>query len=94
MDDPAWVRNMNSNSFQNQYLPVLKEKGVWSELLKGHPYALFMSFSKASEFSLPGLKKALTLVLEAEYRLKGAPIPHNIVLEELLLSLITAISSR
>jgi DNA polymerase-3 subunit delta len=94
MDDPAWVRNMNSNSFQNQYLPVLKEKGVWSELLKGHPYALFMSFSKASEFSLSGLKKALTLVLEAEYRLKGAPIPHNIVLEELLLSLITAISIR
>lgn len=91
---PAWTRNMNANSFQNQYLPALKEKGAWSELLKGHPYALFMSFSKASDFSISALKKSLALVLGAEYRLKGAPIPHNIVLEELLLSLITSISMR
>ena len=92
--DPVWTRNMNANSFQNHYLPALKEKEAWSELLKGHPYALFMSFTKASEFSVSALKKSLSLVLGAEYRLKGAPIPHNIILEELLLSLITSISIR
>jgi DNA polymerase-3 subunit delta len=92
--DPVWTNNMNATSFQNHYLPALKEKEAWSELLKGHPYALFMSFSKASEFSVSALKKSLSLVLGAEYRLKGAPIPHNIILEELLLSLITSISIR
>ncbi len=92
--DPPWMRNMNANSFQNQYLPALKEKEVWTDLLGGHPYALFMSFSKASEFSVSVLKKTLSLVLEAEYRLKGSPIPHTIVLETLLLSLISLLNSR
>ncbi len=94
MADPVWTKNMNANSFQNQYLPALKEKDIWGELLKGHPYALFMSFSKASEFPISGLKKSLGLVLEAEYRLKGAPIPHNIVLEELVITLISSISGE
>lgn len=93
-DDPIWSGNMNSNRFQNDYLPALKEKGEWSELLKGHPYALYMSFSKASEFSPAILKKSLSLILEAEFRLKGAPIPGTIVLEELLISLISAISTK
>ena len=90
--DPPWQRNMNASSFQNQYLPALKEKEAWSDLLGGHPYALFMSFSKASEFSVSVLQKSLCLVLEAEYRLKGSPIPHTIVLETLLLSLISLLS--
>ncbi len=92
--DPPWLRNMTASSFQNQYLPALKEKEVWTDLLGGHPYALFMSFSKASEFSVSVLKKSLCLVLEAEYRLKGSPIPHTIVLETLLLSLISLLSGR
>ncbi len=91
--EPPWTRNMNAGSFQNHYLPALKEQGVWGDLLGGHPYALFMSFSKASEFSIAVLKKALSLVLDAEYRLKGSPIPPAIVLETLLLSLITLLDS-
>ena len=90
--DPPWMRNMTAGSFQNHYLPALKEKGVWGDLLGGHPYALFMSFSKASEFSVSVLQRSLCLVLEAEYRLKGSPIPHTIVLETLLLSLISLLS--
>jgi len=92
--EPVWTSTMNAQSFQNQYLPALKDKGVWGDLLKGHPYALFMGFSKAAEFKVSGLKKSLGLVLEAEYRLKGAPIPPNIVLEELTLTLISAISGE
>jgi len=94
LSDPVWVRDMNANSFQNQYLPALKEKGVLNDLLKGHPYGLFMSFSKAAQFPVKALKQSLTLVLEAEFRLKSAPIPDYIVLEDLLLSVINTVSSN
>ena len=85
---PVWKPTMNASEFQNSYLPDLKATGKWPDLLKGHPYALFMGFKKASEFSTQGLKDSLSLLLSAEYRLKGAPIPPIVVLEELLLSLI------
>lgn len=78
---------MSSNDFQKIYLPALKETGVWPDLLKGHPYALYVGFNKASQQSSGNLKKALTLLLEAEFKLKGSPIPGRIVIEELLLSL-------
>jgi len=57
-------------------------------MLGGHPYALFMSFTKAQDFSCNQLKKWLTLLLEAEFRLKGSPISQQIVLEELFLSML------
>ncbi len=85
---PAWQNGMNAKQFQSGYLPALKEKGQWSELLGGHPYALFMSFSKAGDFSCKQLKKWLKLLLEAEYRLKGSPLPQHIVLEELFLTML------
>jgi len=85
---PLWHQRMSAGDFQNNYLPALKETGVWPKLLKGHPYALFMGFNKAAEFSIPVLKHSLTLLLEAEFRLKSSPLPRNIVLEELLISLI------
>ena len=84
---PPWRRGMAASEFQNSYLPALKETGEWPDLLKGHPYALFMSFNKAAEFTAGGLKRSLSLLLDAEFKLKGSPIPHNIVLEELLISL-------
>ncbi len=87
-DTPRWRKGINASEFQNSYLPVLKERGEWADLLKGHPYALFMSFKKARDFSPDGLKHTLSLLLAAEYRLKGTPIPPVIVLEELLLSVI------
>jgi DNA polymerase-3 subunit delta len=85
---PAWQRGMNAKEFQNNYLPDLKAQGEWSEMLQGHPYALFMSFTKASEYSCSGLKRWLTMLLEAEFRLKGSPLPQQLVLEELFLSML------
>jgi DNA polymerase-3 subunit delta len=85
---PAWRRGMNAKEFQNNYLPDLKAQGEWSEMLQGHPYALFMSFTKASEYSCSGLKRWLTMLLEAEFRLKGSPLPQQLVLEELFLSML------
>jgi DNA polymerase-3 subunit delta len=85
---PGWRRGMNANEFQNHYLPDLKAQGEWSELLQGHPYALFMSFTKASEYSCSGLKRWLTMLLDAEFRLKGSPLPQQLVLEELFLSML------
>ena len=85
-ETPPWSA-MSSNDFQKMYLPALKETGVWPDLLKGHPYALYVGFNKASQQSSGNLKKALILLLEAEFKLKGSPIPGRIVIEELLLSL-------
>ncbi|MCK5069337.1 MAG: DNA polymerase III subunit delta, partial [Desulfocapsa sp.] len=86
--DPSWQSGMNAGQFQKVYLPALKERGVWTDMLKGHPYALFMSFSKAQEFSCTVLKNWLVLLLKAEFRLKGSPIPGDLVLEELFLTML------
>ena len=85
---PAWRRGMNAKEFQNHYLPDLKAQGEWAELLQGHPYALFMSFSKASDYSCSGLKRWLTMLLDAEFRLKGSPLPQQLILEELFLAML------
>lgn len=85
---PSWHRGMNAKEFQNRYLPDLKAQSEWSELLQGHPYALFMQFTKASEYSCSGLKRWLAMLLEAEYRLKGSPLPQQLVLEELFISML------
>ncbi|MBT8330236.1 MAG: hypothetical protein KJN87_11060 [Desulfofustis sp.] len=83
---PRWSP-MSSSDFQNNYLPALKDTGVWPDLLKGHPYALYLGFKKAAPQSPATLKKSLGLLLEAEFKLKGSPVPDRIILEELLLSL-------
>ncbi|MCF8055908.1 MAG: DNA polymerase III subunit delta [Desulfocapsa sp.] len=88
--EPSWQSGMNAGQFQKVYLPALKEREgeEWSDMLKGHPYALFMSFSKAQEFSCSVLKNYLSQLLQAEYRLKGAPLPPELVLEELFLTML------
>ncbi|MEN8200608.1 MAG: DNA polymerase III subunit delta [Thermodesulfobacteriota bacterium] len=86
--EPLYHPGMNAQQFQKVYLPALKECGKWSEMLKGHPYGLFMSFSKAREFSCPLLKEWLGLLLQAEFRLKGSPLPPDLVLEELFLTML------
>lgn len=85
---PTWHNGMSAKQFQSGYLPAIKAQGEWTDLLGGHPYALFMSFTKASEFSCNQLKIWLTLLLEAEFRLKGSPLPQHIVLEELFLAML------
>jgi DNA polymerase-3 subunit delta len=88
MTTPVWHNGMNANDFQNNYLPSLKEAGEWPDLLKGHPYALYMSFTKAAEFTPAVLKQSLALLLKAEFRLKSTGLPPRVVVEELLFTLI------
>ncbi|SDP13350.1 DNA polymerase III subunit delta [Desulforhopalus singaporensis] len=85
---PAWRRGMNARDFQNRYLPELKAMGEWKELLSGHPYALYMSFTKASEYSVAGLKRWLILLLDAEYKIKSSALPSRLILEELFISML------
>lgn len=84
---PSWQRGMSAKQFQESYLPALKEKGEWGELLKGHPYALYMSFKKAEEFSCPLLKEWMALLLAADFRLKGSPLSPLLIMEELFLAM-------
>lgn len=85
---PSYQKNMSAKYFQDNYLPQLKEKSEWQDMLKGHPYALFMSFSKAAEFRTDTLKRFLAALLNAEFRLKGSGIANHIVLEELFMAML------
>lgn len=85
---PVWQQGMNAKQFQDNYLPAIKALDEWNEMLGGHPYALYMSFTKASEFSCLHLKKMLSLLLEAEFRLKSSPLPPRLVLEELMIHML------
>ncbi len=86
-ENPSWQRGMQARQFQDLYLPALKEKGGWTEMLKGHPYALYMGFKKAEEYSCPLLKEWMGLLLKTEFQLKGSPLPPTLLLEELFLSM-------
>jgi DNA polymerase-3 subunit delta len=85
---PPYHRGMNAKHFQENYLPQLKETGQWPDMLKGHPYALFMSFSKAQEFQCSTLKAWLEQLLLAEFRLKGSGLSERIVLEHLMVTVL------
>ncbi len=88
--EPVYRSGMNAGTFQKEYLPALKKRDEWTDMLKGHPYALFMSFSKAQDFSCAVLKNWLELLLQAEFRLKGSPLSPDLVLEELFLTMLAA----
>jgi len=88
--EPVYRVGMNAGMFQKEYLPALKKRDEWTDMLKGHPYALFMSFSKAQDFSCTVLKSWLGLLLQAEFRLKGSPLSADLVLEELFLTMLAA----
>ena len=79
---------MSAKEFQGNYLPALKAQGEWDDVLGGHPYALYMSFTKAAEYSCPLLKRWLSMLLSAEFNLKGSPVPPQLVLEELFISML------
>ncbi len=85
---PTWRRGMNAREFQGRYLPELKAQGEWDDLLQGHPYALFMSFTKATDYSCSGLKRWMSLLLDAEFHLKGSVVPAQLVLEELFITML------
>ncbi len=88
LPDPAYRNGMNAKYFQDSYLPQLQKKEEFQDMLKGHPYALFMSFSKAAEYNCATLKLWLEQLLLAEYRLKGSGLSERMVLEQLIITLL------
>ncbi len=91
---PTYQRRMGAKMFQDSYLPEIRQNEEWKHLLKGHPYALYMSFSKAAEFNCSTLKNWLELILTAEFQLKGSSIPHKIVLEQLIIVMTKGLSQK
>jgi DNA polymerase-3 subunit delta len=91
---PAYHRGMNAKSFQDNYLPQLKEQSAWKDMLKGHPYALYMSFAKAAEFKTATLKLWLEEILLAEFRLKGSGFADQLILEQMIITLLKKPATR
>lgn len=82
-----WGR-MSAQQFQGSYLPSLKENEGWAELVKGHPFAVYKNFMRATEYSPTSLKKQLTFIHEAEFRLKSLFLPQQLILEELVIAIL------
>ena len=85
---------MSAASFQQNCLPRLKEREQWKKELNGHPFALYMQFKAAANYSLPVLSTWMRLLLTAEFRLKGSPINAAIVLQHLILAMLTMDSAK
>ncbi len=84
-----FLPSMSAASFQQNCLPRLKEREQWKKELSGHPFALYMQFKSAANYSLPVLAGWMKLLLQAEFRLKGSPIAAATVLQHLILSMLT-----
>ena len=80
---------MSAASFQQNCLPRLKAGELWKKELGGHPFALYMQFKSAANYSLPVLAGWMKLLLAAEFRLKGSPIDAALVLQHLILAMLT-----
>jgi len=88
---PTYQPGIQYGAFQKGYLAQLKaSRPEWPEQLAGHPFVVYKLFQQAEHFSLADLKTGLTELLEAEYRLKGAGLPENAVLENMLFRLLNA----
>ena len=87
--DLGYSPNMSARDFQTKCLPILKDKGIWTKELSGHPYAVYMKFKTASGFSPATLKYWLMVLLKAEMRLKGSFFSDKIVLQHLFISLLS-----
>jgi DNA polymerase-3 subunit delta len=91
IDLPAarYSRGMAFPVFQKNFLPALKETlQPWPAQLNGHPFAVHKGFVQAEGFTPAVLRKALSELLEAEYRLKGSGLPAPIVLGQFLFSVL------
>ncbi|MDO5673952.1 MAG: DNA polymerase III subunit delta [bacterium] len=85
---PPFSPAMNFNTFQQQYLPALKEQELWKKELSGHPYALYNQFKDAYPHPLPCLVRWMQLLQEAEFRLKGSGADDELVFHRLLFSML------
>jgi len=89
LDSPSYTPSISFQAFQKGYLPELKkDRDEWSALLwKIHPYALFMLFRQAKQFSCEDLQDGLKEVLAAEYRMKSSAVDNRLVMDNLLFRL-------
>ncbi len=87
-DDLPFSPTMNFNSFQQHYLPALRERGTWSKELSGHPFALYNQFREAGRHPIARLCLWMHLLLEAEYRLKSSSADEELILHRLLASML------
>jgi DNA polymerase-3 subunit delta len=79
---PDYVEGMTFAVFQKGYLPALKTaKEQWLSQLPTHPYALYMMFTKAGKYSVSRLGATMTVLLDAEFKLKSSALPPLLVLE-------------
>ena len=85
---------MSAATFQQQYLPLLKECEPWKKEFSGHPYALYMQFKTAAGYSLNTLCQWMRLLLDAEIRLKGSSVDAALILQHLLLSMLAPAQAR
>lgn len=81
---------ISAKMFQEQCLPSLKENERWKKELSGHPFALYMRFKAAADFSIPLLRSWLEDILAADMRLKGSSIDTKTIIQHLILSMMTA----
>jgi DNA polymerase-3 subunit delta len=89
LQSPAYTKSLSFPVFQKSYLPKLKEgRDEWSTLLwKMHPYALYMLFRQAAQFSCEYLQDGLKEVLAAEYRMKSSSVDNRLIMDNLLFGL-------
>ncbi|MBU0480156.1 MAG: DNA polymerase III subunit delta [Proteobacteria bacterium] len=88
LDNPGYKPGMSFPAFKDGYLDRLKKSRVeWPKELSGHPYGLYMTFKKAEKFSLALLTRSMSVLLDAEYNLKGSGLTGKIVLENMFFRL-------
>ncbi len=82
---PPYRAGSDYNTFQRGYLAQLKAaRPQWPKMLAGHPFVVYKLFQQAENFTVATLKSALREILNADFRLKGSGLPHEVILENML----------
>jgi len=90
LDNPTYSPGVSFPAFKGGYLDRLKtiREADWPGDLPGHPYALYMLFRKAENFSSAYLTGALPELLKAEYSIKSSGIPNKIIIDNMFFNLL------
>ncbi len=88
LNSSGWRHGIPFREFKQNYLPALEEEEKFKPHLGGHPYPLYLNFTRAATFTPTSLKQRLSLILKTEYRLKGSGLPPQLLLDELLFNLL------
>ncbi|MFH1217693.1 MAG: DNA polymerase III subunit delta [Pseudomonadota bacterium] len=84
-ESPRYLPGLSYGVFQKGYLVELKNSPLGkSPFLAGHPFVLYKTFQQAENFDLLHLQSGLSLLLDAEYQLKGSGLPPGLILEHFL----------